>query len=121
MKSKILIILLFSMLGLTVNLCAQNDKQSQQDEITKKRLQEGLQRGNNKRVMQQSVSVQEIAVQDAKYNHKEKEILAKLNTEAIPNDFPVYKSEYTEEEYMILMNKWYSSHPTMLKKESNKQ
>ena len=120
MKSKISIILLFSMMGVTPNLCAQNDKQQQKDEIAKQRLQESLARGNNKRVMQQAIPVQEIAVQDAKYNHQEKEILAKLNTETIPEDFPVFKSEFTQDEYTAIMNKWYSTHPALIKKETEK-
>ncbi len=116
MKSRTLIILAFLVMGVAVNLSAQTDKQKQ-DEITKQRLNEGLARGNNNRMLAQSVDLQ---VQDSKYNHQEKEILAKLNTDAIPQDFPVYKSEFKQEEYTALMNKWYSANPTLLKKETTK-
>ena len=124
MNSKIVIALFFSTLGLTANLCAQSSvKQIPQNDVTGKRLEEGMNRANSKRTMSQTTPVepQEIGVKKSQYNFKEKEILAKLNTESIPTDFPVYKSEYTEEEYTSLMNKWYTANPSLVKKGNNQQ
>jgi hypothetical protein len=115
MKSKIVMALFFSMIGMTVNLCAQEAKQNQ-DEIGKQRIRDGLARGQSKRTLAQATPVApELNVEDTRYNHKEKEIMAKLNTEGIPADFPLYKSEYSNEEYEALMNKWYEENPTLLK------
>ena len=98
----------FSFLGLTTSLQAQND--AKQDE-EKKQLQERV--INAKR--QKALRERSVQTQTSKYNHKEAEILAKLNTEIIPEDFPAYKNEYSDEQYLILMNKWYASHPASLK------
>ena len=115
MKSKIVITLFLAMTGITVNLCAQEAKQNQ-DEIGKQRLRDGLARGQKNRALAAATPVaSELNVEETRYNHKEKEIMAKLNTEGIPASFPVYKSEYSNEEYEALMNKWYEENPELLK------
>lgn len=112
MNSKVIFALFFSMLGLTINLQAQTDAKQQEE---KKQLQNRVLNAKRER----SVRERSVFVQTTKYNHKESEIYAKLNTEVIPEDFPVYKSEYSNEQYNILMNKWYSAHPALLKEETN--
>ena len=106
MKSKVLIALFFSFWGLTIDLHAQNDKKVEE--------KTPLLIPNGKRLKQQS-----LPVQSDKYHNKEQEILARLNVEIIPSDFPVYTTEYTEDQYTALMNKWYNSHTELLKKETN--
>lgn len=59
------------------------------------------------------------ATEAGKYNYKENEILAKLNVSSIPADFPVFKKEYTNDQYDILMSKWYELHPSLLKSKNN--
>jgi hypothetical protein len=114
MKSKIVMMLFLVMTGMTVNLCAQEAKQNQ-DEIGKQRLRDGLARGQRNRALAIATPVAGLNVEDTRYNHKEKEIMAKLNTDGIPADFPMYKSEYSNKEYDALMNKWYEENPALLK------
>lgn len=120
MHSKIFILSFSSMLGLTVNLQAQSDKQSS-EEKEKQVLVYTLRHGMQTRGMK-TVEVSSVAVQTNKYNHREAEIIAKINSESIPEDFPIFKNEYTNEEYTILINKWYTANPALQKKEfSNDQ
>lgn len=121
MNSKIFIVLFFSMLGLTVNLHAQTDKQSA-EEKEKQELREKFSRGMQARKMEQRrAKDNSIQVQTNKYNNREAEILEKLNTGEIPADFPSYRSEYSNEQYTILMNKWYTANPTLVKNESKNE
>ncbi|MGZ3861699.1 MAG: hypothetical protein ACXVPN_00560 [Bacteroidia bacterium] len=120
MKSNLLIALFISMFGITVNLSAQEIKPIPQNDPTGRRLQEGMQRAQRKRVNMVAVPVEQPLLA-SKYNNRDKEILSKLNTESIPADFPVYKSEYTNEEYTSIINKWYSSNPSLLKNPNNQQ
>ena len=121
MNSKIVFTLFFSffLMGLTISLKAQTDAKQQSSEEKERlelsrKVQQGLQaRSNNERLQSKSA-----LVQTNKYNHLEAEIMSKLNTEGIPADFPVL-SGYSNEQYTILMNKWYSANPALLKKESN--
>lgn len=119
MKSNLLIALFISMFGITVNLNAQEIKPIPQNDPTGRRLHEGMHRAQQKRVNMVAQPVEQPALNTSKYNGREKEIMSKLNTDGIPADFPVYKSEYTNEEYTNLMNKWYSSNPTLLKNPNN--
>lgn len=126
MKQTTLIVLLISLFGLTNNLGAQTSKQAQPDAQKQKLLQEFKQnqalRKQNLRVEEENRMKQKsVAVQTDKYNHHEAEIFAKLNTETIPDDFPVYKTEYTDQQYVILMNKWYAANPSLLKKETTNE
>jgi hypothetical protein len=114
MNTKVLFVLFLSFMGATVKLQAQTD--AKQQEETRELQRRVINANREKRLHQQSV-----LVQTTKYNHRESEIYAKLNTEVIPDDFPVYKSEYSDEQYTILMNKWYSSHPNLLKPESTNE
>lgn len=109
MSSKLFPGLLALFLGLTVNLDAQTDAKVDNEALKQRMRQRILE---TKGVSQKENNAQ---VESVRYNHKEKEILARLNTESIPDDFPVYKTEYTDEQYTILMNKWYDSHPALLK------
>ncbi len=117
MHSKIFILLFFSMLGLTINLQAQTDKQSL-EEKEKQELIYTLRQGMQTRGMK-TVQVSSVAVQTNKYNHREAEIITKINSKGIPDDFPIFKNEYTNDEYTILINKWYTANPALLKKESS--
>lgn len=101
--------MLIPLMGVTSAAFAQQAEKSP-DEL-KAHLQRRLIESHAQRSMQQA-----IYVQPSKYNHRELEILAKLNTEEIPADFPVYKAEYTNEQYTVLMNKWYEAHPELLRK-----
>jgi hypothetical protein len=126
MKQATLIVLLITLFGLTNNLGAQTNKQAQPDPQKQKLLQDFKQ---NKALRNQNLRAEEenrmkeksVAVQTNKYNHHEADIFAKLNTETIPDDFPVYKAGYTDEQYVILMNKWYAAHPSLLKKETTNE
>ncbi len=121
MKQTILLVLLFLFFGVT-DLRSQNEKvsaqdaktQAEKDEITRKRIEYKMY--HLKRTSEQPV---EVNVADNKYNHREKEIFEKLNTESIPDDFPIYKTEYTNDQYTTLMNAWYKEHPALLKKGTN--
>ncbi|HXB40986.1 MAG TPA: hypothetical protein VNZ49_10625 [Bacteroidia bacterium] len=118
MKQATFIVLLFLFFGLTTNLNAQTDKQQSAEEKEKQELREKFQKGMQARKMEQRAKSQSIAVQTNKYNNREAEILAKLNTGEIPTDFPIYKNEYSNEQYTILMNKWYTANPALINKES---
>ena len=113
MKQTTILAVLIYFFGLTQNLCAQSSK-PEVDEATRKRIE--YQALHMKRSSEQAV---EVYVADKQYNHREKEILEKLNTEAIPADFPAYKPEYTDQEYTTVMNVWYKEHPALLKKGTN--
>jgi len=113
MKQTMFLVLLAAFFGLTTDLSAQSAN-PQDDEATKRRLEYKM--SHAKRTIEQPT---EVVVQDNKYNHQEKEILKKLNTDAIPAEFPVYKPEYTNEQYTAIMNAWYTSNPALLKKETN--
>lgn len=118
-------LLLSAITLLSMDLCAQTAEKplTQQDKITQQRLVEGLERGNNKRTQMRAVETQDsqaLQVQTSKYNNKEKEILSRLNVEIIPADFPEYKTEYTDEKYNALMQKWYSGNPSLLKNQNDK-
>jgi hypothetical protein len=121
MKQATFIVLLFLFFGLTTNLNAQTDKQQSAEEKEKQELREKFQKGMQARKMEQRAKSQSIAVQTNKYNHREAEILAKLNTGEIPADFPIYKNEYSNEQYTILMNKWYTANPALINKESTNE
>jgi hypothetical protein len=108
MKTKIVYAMFISCMGMTSAIFAQQAEKNP-DEL-KAQLQRRLMESRVQRTMQQAVTVQ-----PSKYNHRELEILAKLNTEEIPADFPVYKDEYTNDQYTILMNKWYDAHPALLR------
>ena len=114
MKQTTFIVLLIAFFGLTEKLFAQNDKQANQDEITKRRLEYKM--SHTQRTMQFPT---EVGVNDNKYNHREKEILEKLNTDVIPAGFPEYKTELTSGQYTDMMNKWYAANPALLKKETS--
>ena len=119
MNSKIVFVLFLSMMGLTINLKAQTDaKQQQAEEKEKQELRQKFQKGMQARKMERAHQ-RSIEVQTNKYNHLEAEILAKLNTQSIPADFPIFQPEYTNEQYNFLMNKWYEANPSLLKKKSN--
>jgi len=112
MKQTTFIVLLIFFFGLTQNLCAQSDKQLSQDEITKRRLEYKM--SHAKRTMD---APEELGVQGNKYDHREKEILAKLNTDVIPADFPVYQPAYSKAQYTAKMEEWYAANPSLLRKE----
>lgn len=118
MKRTTLLVLLVTTLGLTNHLFAQNAKQSADEEKERQELRRKFSQGMQARKLEQArLRDKSVAVQ-SKYNNRESEIIAKLNTEGIPADFPVYKPEYTNEQYTIVMNKWYAANPTLLKKET---
>lgn len=90
---------------------------------TEKQLNEDRERQELRRKFQQGMQAHKIhraqamrvAVETNRYNHHEEEILDKLNVMSIPEDFPVYKAEYTDAEYVVLTNKWYAAHPELLR------
>jgi len=119
MKQTKFIVLLIAFFGLTSNIEAQSAK-PQDDEKEKQELSRKVKQGMHLRETRQ-VQGSALTVQTNKYNHREAEIMDKLNTEGIPADFPVYKSEYSNEQYTILMNKWYVANPSLLKKDSSNE
>lgn len=112
MKQPILLVLLFLFFGVT-DLRSQNEKLTA-EEKEKQELRQKFQQGMQAHTMHR-VHSQAVAVKTNKYNQHETEILNKLNAMSIPDDFPVYKEEYTDEQYIILMNKWYQANPTLLR------
>lgn len=114
MNKRTFIVLCFAFMAGATNLHAQTDKQSAADEATKRRLEYKM--SHAKRVVELPT---EVGVQDDRYNHREKEIMERLNTDAIPADFPVYKTEYTNEQYTLIMNKWYGANPALVKEKTN--
>lgn len=121
MKQTKYLVLLAACFVLPLTVLAQADKQGGNEEKEKQELRRKFQQGMQARKMERVQSM-EVAVQTNKYNHHEEEILARLNSMGIPDDFPVYKPEYTDEQYVTLMNNWYDAHPEMLRNPStNKQ
>ena len=119
MKQTTFIVLLASFFGLTINLNAQVNKQSAEEQ-EKQVLREKFQQGMQARKMQQ-IQGATFSVQTDRYNHREAEIMGKLNTESIPSDFPIYQNQYSDEQYTILINKWYVANPALVKKESTNE
>lgn len=116
MNLKFIIVLFFSSMGLTINLQAQNNKQTEETKKTElQKKPEPLQTAFFEKRVKQAPGVNK----PSQYKNKDQEILARLNTAAIPEDFPKYKAEYTEEKYNLLMDKWYNTHNDLLKKETN--
>lgn len=115
MKQTIFLVLLAAFFGLTTDLSAQSAN-TQDDEATKRRLEYKM--SHAKRSMEQTT---EISVNDNRYNHREKEIFEKLKSETIPPGFPLYKPEYTNEQYTKLMEEWYKANPTLLKPNTSNQ
>ena len=102
---------LFAALALSV--CVQAQSQSS-EEKEKQELRQKFQRGMQARRIEHA-QAREVAIQSNKYNHHEDEIIAKLNSIGIPDDFPVYKAEYTDDQYVGIMNQWYKEHPERLR------
>ncbi len=118
MKQTKFIVLLFLFFGLTIHLSAQTSKQTlTAEEKENQELARKFQQGMQARRMEHLQSKTTI-VQSNRYNNREAEIMTKLNTDGIPSDFPIYKPEYTNEQYTILINKWYAANPSLLKKEN---
>jgi hypothetical protein len=113
MKQSKYLVLLCACLGLSLGARAQVARQGD-DEREKQELRTRFEQGMQARRMER-VQAMNVAVETNRYNHHEEEILATLNTMGIPEDFPVYKPAYTDEQYVGIMKKWYQAHPQMLR------
>ncbi len=126
MRSKLLLaLILFA--GLAFRMNAQSDAK-QQEPVKSQEMtpaeQEAFKNKLKHRILEiKAANAQQnvIIVQKSAYNNREAEILEKLNTDVIPESFPLYKEEYTHDQYTVLMNKWYAANPTLVKKQNTNE
>lgn len=119
MKHKNYFVLLVACLGLALSARAQEAQQSSEDKEKQELRRKFLQGMQARRI--ERAQAMTVAVQTNRYNHREEEIMAKLNIMNIPEDFPIYKPGYTDEQYIQLMNEWYNTHPHMLRNQNEQK